>query len=629
MAENLDLNVNVNTNGVDNSIGSLKKQLREAQADVQTISDKFGATSVQAAAAAKKAAELKDKIADAKALTDAFNPDAKFKALTASLSGVAGGFGAVQGAMALFGAESDDVQKTLLKVQSAMAISQGLQAVGESIDSFKNLGAVIKNTTIFQQAYNFVMGQKVVVTQADIIATEAQTVATVEQGVATVTTTTAVVGATTAMKAFRIALIASGIGLLIVAIGFAVEAFSSFIGAAEKAAAAQKKLNERIAEGAKIQFDAEAKFLDNQEKLDIAKAKAKGKSEQELFEIEQLYRKLRIESNQRHYEEVKGKDIKAAKESIDEINKINIEGQIAALENKSRIREEGIAADNKEAERNQASMKEQADFELKLQQDLLKLEKDNAADKRAIEFQKNEDLISDLEYKNGLLDNDFAEDQQRLANKEAYIADQKAIELSNLDLTELQRLQIISKYAAMEREIDKDITQSKKAEQQARIQLQLEYIGFAEQAGNILGQIAGKSKAVAIAGLLIEKGAAIAKIVTQIMTVPAILPPGIPNPAFIPARIGGALSIASVIAASVQGVQSINSAAAGGSGGGMPSISTQSPMIPQVPTAQVTQLNQQSINDIGNQAVRAYVIESDVTSNQQRITAIRQRARFS
>ena len=629
MAENLDLNVNVNTNGVDNSIGSLKKQLREAQADVQTMSDKFGATSVQAAAAAKKAAELKDKIADAKALTDAFNPDAKFKALTASLSGVAGGFGAVQGAMALFGAQSDDVQKTLLKVQSAMAISQGLQAVGESIDSFKNLGAVIKSTTIFQQAYNFVMGQKVVVTQADIIATEAQTVATVEQGVATVTTTTAVVGATTAMKAFRIALIASGIGLLIVAIGFAVEAFSSFIGAAEKAAAAQKKLNETIAKGAKIQFDAEAAYLDNQEKLDIAKAKAKGASEQEIFEIEQSYRRLRIQSNQRHYEEVKGKDAKAAKEIIDEINKINIEGQIASLENKSKIREEEIAADNKEAERNEASIKEQADFELKLQQDLLKLDKENAAKKRAIEFQKNEDLISDLEYKNGLLDNDFAEDQQRLANKEAYIADQKAIELSNLDLTELERLQIISKYAAIERDIDKEITASKKAEQQARIELQLQYIGFAEQAGNILGQIAGKSKAVAIAGLLIEKGAAIAKIVTQMMSVPAILPPGIPNPAFIPARIGGALSIASVIAASVQGVQSINSAAAGGSGGGMPSISTQSPMIPQVPTAQVTQLNQQSINDIGNQAVRAYVIESDVTSNQQRITAIRQRARFS
>ena len=38
----------------------------------------------------------------------------------------------------------------------------------------------------------------------------------------------------------------------------------------------------------------------------------------------------------------KGKDAKAAKEIIDEINKINIEGQIASLENKSKIREEEI-----------------------------------------------------------------------------------------------------------------------------------------------------------------------------------------------------------------------------------------------------------------------------------------------
>jgi hypothetical protein len=53
------------------------------------------------------------------------------------------------------------------------------------------------------------------------------------------------------------------------------------------------------------------------------------------------------------------------------------------------------------------------------------------------------------------------------------------------------------------------------------------------------------------------------------------------------------------------------------------------PMTPQLPNATTTNLSQQSINDIGNQAVRAYVIESDVTSNQQRITAIRQRARFS
>lgn len=136
----------------DQAVGSLKSQLREAQAEVATLSDKFGATSQEAINAAKRAGELKDRIGDAKALTDAFNPDAKFKALSASLSGVAGGFAAVQGGMALFGSQSEDVEKTLLKVQSAMALSQGLQSIGESVDSFKQLGAVVKSYAIVQKA---------------------------------------------------------------------------------------------------------------------------------------------------------------------------------------------------------------------------------------------------------------------------------------------------------------------------------------------------------------------------------------------------------------------------------------------------------------------------------------------
>lgn len=127
------------------SVGNLKQQLREAQKEVEALSDKFGATSEAAIKAAKKAAELKDQIGDAKALTDAFNPDAKFKALTSSLSGVAAGFGAFQGALGLVGVEGEEVEKTLLKVQSAMAISEGLQQLGEARDSFKQLGAVAKS----------------------------------------------------------------------------------------------------------------------------------------------------------------------------------------------------------------------------------------------------------------------------------------------------------------------------------------------------------------------------------------------------------------------------------------------------------------------------------------------------
>ena len=149
---------------VKENLGNLKQQLKQAQVEVQTLSDKFGATSAQAVEAAKKAAILKDKIGDAKALTDAFNPDAKFKALSGALTGVAGGFSVVTGALGAFGKQNEDVEKALLKVQSAMALASGAQAIGESIDSFKQLGAVLKANTIIQRimtaaqaVYNAVM----------------------------------------------------------------------------------------------------------------------------------------------------------------------------------------------------------------------------------------------------------------------------------------------------------------------------------------------------------------------------------------------------------------------------------------------------------------------------------------
>jgi hypothetical protein len=153
-----EINIGINTtsdlsglNQVDESVKSLKTQLKEAQANVAALSEKFGATSQQAIDAAKSAAVLKDKIGDAKNLTDAFNPDAKFKSLVGSLTGVAGGFSAVTGAMGILGGKSKDVEQAIAKVNQAMALASGVQALGESIDSFKQLAAVIRSTTIFQR----------------------------------------------------------------------------------------------------------------------------------------------------------------------------------------------------------------------------------------------------------------------------------------------------------------------------------------------------------------------------------------------------------------------------------------------------------------------------------------------
>jgi len=121
---------------------SLRSQLKEANMEVQKMVSLFGEASPQVAAAAQKAAELKDQVDDANDAVSAFTGAGKFQAIGKAIQGVAGGFAVVQGAMGLLGSESEDLQKTLVKVQSALALTQGLAAledVGRAFGTLKNV----------------------------------------------------------------------------------------------------------------------------------------------------------------------------------------------------------------------------------------------------------------------------------------------------------------------------------------------------------------------------------------------------------------------------------------------------------------------------------------------------------
>jgi hypothetical protein len=224
----VNLQVNDNIDETTKSVVSLKTQLRQAQQEVAALSDKFGATSKEAVEAAKQAAILKDKIGDAKALTDAFNPDAKFNALSSSLGGVASGFAAYQGAMGLVGVESKDLEQQLLKVQSAMAIAQGLQGLGEARDSFKQLKAVGVN----------------------------------------------------AFNAIKTAIGGTGIGLIVIAAGAIYAYWDDIKETVSSVSAEQKKLNEL----SKINLDTEEKKLSAIGSQDNV-LKLQGKTEKDILKI--------------------------------------------------------------------------------------------------------------------------------------------------------------------------------------------------------------------------------------------------------------------------------------------------------------------------------------------------------
>jgi len=75
--------------------------------------------------------------------------------LGSALTGVTSGFAATQGAIALFGKENEALEKTLVKVQAALAIQQGVDGLRTS---YKELGGVTGLVTKAQKALNFVMG---------------------------------------------------------------------------------------------------------------------------------------------------------------------------------------------------------------------------------------------------------------------------------------------------------------------------------------------------------------------------------------------------------------------------------------------------------------------------------------
>jgi DNA repair exonuclease SbcCD ATPase subunit len=77
--------------------------------------------------------------------------------LGGAMGGVASGFELAQGAMGAFGASGEAVEEALLKVQSAMAISQGIQGIKESIASFKALRTAVMSNVVVQKALNLVM----------------------------------------------------------------------------------------------------------------------------------------------------------------------------------------------------------------------------------------------------------------------------------------------------------------------------------------------------------------------------------------------------------------------------------------------------------------------------------------
>ena len=610
-------------------VGSLRKQLKEAQAEVQTLADKFGATSTQAVAAAKKAAELKDRIGDAKALTDAFNPDRKFQAFASALQGVVGGFTAVQGALGLIGVESDEVQKTLLKVNSAMALSQGLNSILEARDSFKNLGTVIQSTAIFQKANN----------AATVVAIALQKAF----GVATI-------GTGRAFTILKGAIAATGIGLLVVGLTTLISKISEWTSTTDKAAEAQKKLAEKTelvnaqlqneiavltAVGGKEKeiYNLKVQQTNNelallrdkfkqQKGLSIEEAKRFGELKTALITLE-LDEKNRVKKINEDAQKEKDKKDKEASDKAKAVAKERTDANVQAEDELRKIRQQR-ELDSIEDENKRAIKKAEFDFtnrKLEIQalgasekiktQLLVEAQKDR--DKQISDAKK---LASEAEL-TAIVDQLFKEGEIDVAEAER----QKAIQQKELDDLFAQldaENESERKAAEAQKEIEKEKSDFKKQ--------QLNEVGDAlGKLGDIVGKETAAGKALGIATALINTYQGATEALKQKST--------LPSPFDFAAK---AINVAAIIASGIKSVKAITAVKVPGGGGGQSAPVTSltaggsAPLSPNLPVqATLTQLNQGTINQLGSATNRAYVVESDVTNSQERIRRINRAARLN
>lgn len=551
--------VEVKTGSAAKSVGDLRKQLKDAQKDVARLSDEFGVTSTEAINAAKKAAQLRDTIQDSKELIDAFNPATKFQAFSGAINTVVGGFTALTGAQALFGEKSEQVEKVLLKVQSALALSQGVSQILDAGGAFNTLAAVIKSKVV------------------------------------------------TAFGTLRAAIISTGIGALVVGVGLLIanfdkvkqallnaipglSTFFDFVGKVtdkvkEWLGFSEDQLDTQIAlkEATEDLTAALSKYydeIDRVAKLEKLRAQIAGRSQREIEAIDE-------QATQRKIANIDGL-IKLAKEygiatiTLEQERQKLLESlEITRLENQAKEADRQRAISKAEAEKEKARLEALEKFQQGLRNDRAKRDQ--------------QDLESLEKLKEGYL-----AEEQLIANQAQAAAENKIF----WEQWYAERsLRLIEEQKAA----DAALTAQKIANAQSvanSLGLLSDVVGKQTAAGKVLG-IAQATINTFVAGTEALKAIKTAKSPIE--------------------ALAGIATMASVIAAGLRTVKQITQVQVPGSGGGsVPNISA--PIAPQL---NQTSLDQNSINQLNNAANRSFVLESDISGNQERIRRLNRAARIN
>lgn len=604
---------NVATQKSEQNLKTFKTQLREANQELLKVSQTFGETSKEAVDAAKKVADLKDQMQFSKDLVDNFDPDQKFKALGAATQIATTATSGLVSGMALFGDQSEDTEKTLLKVQAAMAFSDAVSGLSNLGDQWKTLKTVIASSTI--------------VTAANTAATTVATAATKLFGI---TAETTAVG----FKVLKGAIIATGIGALAVGIIALVQNWDSLkkamsnIGWLKAIADTIGAITQSVTDFIGVTSEADRQ-------LDLAKEKAKKQlelnkkflqeHESQLNEVT----KKKIEAKNK-YLEVVAEEGKATAEFARETNRQIAKADADAQAEKEKKAKE--AQDKIDEKRKQQRAKEKAERERLAKE---QLDADMASAKQAL------DIVNQLK-ENNLTP--AQKEQQDYEEKKAVL---EANNLSTEELTKqhLEKLALIKKEADDKIAADKKAADEKKAEEDkakkdkeladeqavadAKLAILNGQLDNIANGSKLLQSLGIKNKAIQKSLLIAESAAGIAKIVVNTQAANsaaklkyALLPGGAALAAAesVMNNVSAGIGIATNIASTAKALSAL-----GGGGGGSNSTSLPSGGgggQSATPTVgfQTSSENQIATTISNNQQeqppIKAFVVSSDVSTAQ-------------
>lgn len=568
------------------SLKQVKTEIKSATGELLLMQQQFGNNSKEAIAAAKRVAELKDQIQEAREVADLFDPGKKFQAFSGAVNSVLGGFTALTGAMGLLGVESENVQKQLLKVQSALALSQGLSQVADSAKDFKRLGTVLVQTLgkngligvaiagvtalglalsgVFSkkqradvQAYNETLedynkaaGQaRMVVTEVKVAFEQAR------QGVIT---------KDQALKVYN-------------------DTLGDSLGKQKDINVAEKVLADKAETYIKITaLKAQANALFQKSAEQAAEA---------LIAQDQLLKSGLLDGGStvsKAADNLQSK-IEKVKQDAKDIENIgaNLLRQAGSLSAQFNINT-GTPAAAKENPKVQAAKAEAYELEsiyLRNRDALISLR--DAKDKEEEEKQR------------------ARIEREKLFDKEAFDA---KLALGNSEINFLRQ-------SADEK------SKILQAEATAKIKTQELVANSLSIFADLVGKETAAGKVLAIASATVNTYLA----ATQALKADY----SIYGPAAQFARIAAVVSTIALGLKQVKEIAKVKVPGRSGGGGNVPSGSSVSaPLQPQAPQATRTQLDQDQLNQIGNATVRAFVVESDVTSNQDRIRRLNRAARL-